>query len=85
LGEHQLCTLGVIGSSPFTSTSLFDIRSVEERGEGRERPSRSSTDSERLAQRGSVICSLKSEYRECNFKSALGIISLKGEKLWPSY
>jgi hypothetical protein len=21
LGEHQLCTLGVIGSSPFTSTS----------------------------------------------------------------
>jgi hypothetical protein len=30
LGEHQLCTLGVIGSSPFTSTSLFDTGSVGE-------------------------------------------------------
>jgi hypothetical protein len=23
LGEHQLCTLGVIGSNPFTSTNKF--------------------------------------------------------------
>ena len=30
MGEHQLCTLGVIGSSPFTSTSLFEIESVGE-------------------------------------------------------
>jgi hypothetical protein len=37
LGEHQLCTLGVIGSSPFTSTSLLDTRSV---GEGRAKAAR---------------------------------------------
>jgi hypothetical protein len=28
LGEHQLCTLGVIGSNPFTSTNNFAPRNL---------------------------------------------------------